>query len=88
MNKFKVKIPTDNKQNIEKEATTKLFVDQAESSTVEKLNKTEKPSMSFTVPLNKYELELLRNAAAKQDRSMRYISRQLLVKSLLELDLN
>ena len=46
------------------------------------LNKEDKPLKSFTVPLNDFELDLLRRAAKKDDRSQRYIARQLLVKAL------
>ena len=42
-----------------------------------------KAEKSFTVPVNDYELELLRKVADKNDRSMRKESRRLLVKALL-----
>ena len=48
------------------------------------LNPDEKPSQSFTTPVNAYELDLLRRVSEKNDRSMRKESRRLLVKMLLE----
>ena len=42
----------------------------------------EKPNKSFTVPLNESELELLRRAAKKDNRSQRYIARLLLVEAM------
>ncbi len=37
---------------------------------------------TFTVPLNDYEIELLQKASEQQDRSMRKVSRRLLVDKL------
>ena len=57
---------------------------QGASSHSTALNPDEKPSQSFTIPMNAYELDLLRRVSEKQDRSMRKESRRLLVKMLLD----
>lgn len=64
------------------DAKSEMFGNQAEM-TASKNNKADK---SFTVPLNDYELELLRQYAENEDRSMRYVSRKLL-REILELKL-
>jgi hypothetical protein len=46
----------------------------------------DKADKSFTVPLNDYELELLRQYAEQEERSMRFVSRKLL-REILELKL-
>ena len=43
---------------------------------------SDKPKRSFTVPMNDYELDLLRELAEKEDRSQRWIARKMLVGSL------
>ncbi len=48
------------------------------------LDPNAKPTRSFTVPLNDYEIELLKKVAEDQDRSMRKVSRRLLVAALLK----
>lgn len=44
--------------------------------------KDDKPGRSFTVPLNDYELDLLRQLAELEDRSQRWIARKTLVSAL------
>lgn len=44
--------------------------------------KDDKPGRSFTVPLNDYELDLLRQLAELEDRSQRWIARKTLVGAL------
>ena len=44
--------------------------------------KEDKPNRSFTVPLNDYELDLLRQLAEQEDRSQRWIARKTLVSAL------
>lgn len=44
--------------------------------------KNDKPTRGFNVPLNDYELELLRKVCAQYDRSARKITRRLLVEAL------
>lgn len=46
--------------------------------------KKEKPNKGFTVPLNNYELGLLRLLQQNEERSMRVIARRLFVKALAE----
>ena len=62
---------------------SELFANQAEQKT-EKIGKADK---SFTVPVNNYELEMLRRYAQQEERSMRFVSRKLL-REILELKLN
>ena len=44
--------------------------------------KEDKPNRSFTVPLNDYELDLLRQLADQEDRSQRWMARKTLVSAL------
>ena len=90
MSKFRVNKPlthTGHEQDIRIQA----FAKGAEEHVIEdtKLNPKDKPTKSFTIPLNEYELLMLQKLSAIKDRSQRYISRQLLVKALEnELNLN
>jgi hypothetical protein len=84
MNSFRVSKPLSNidKKN---DKEIKRFGDDAERHEVKKSSEylmDEKPQKSFTIPLNDYELDLLRRASQKDDRSQRYMSRTLLVKAL------
>ena len=83
MTKFRVSKPLsvlDNEQNIK----LQNFTGGADKHRVEdlNLNPKAKPSKSFTVPLNEYELLLLQQLSQNLDRSQRYTSRMLLVKAL------
>ena len=46
------------------------------------LDRVARPTRSFTVPMNEYELNLLKQIAENEDRSQRYISRKLLLKAM------
>lgn len=85
MNKFRVNKPISDIQNTQ-ETELQKFKAGAElrEQDFATLNKEEKPSKSFTVPLNDYELDLLRLAAKKDSRSQRYIARRLLVIAMTE----
>lgn len=85
MNKFRVNKPVTNLQG-NQEIELQHFKEGAERRETNKtsLNKDGKPLKSFTIPLNEYELELLRQSAKKDNRSQRYIARLLLVKSMRE----
>ena len=88
MNKFRVNKPLSDLNN---EQTIKMqnFADGANEHKVESKNLSPhaKTNKAFTVPLNEYELSLLRQLARNLERSQRYISRKLLVKAL-ETELN
>lgn len=62
------------------EAKAEVFGSAANSTN--KLDPNAEPTKSFTVPLNEYELELLRLVADKEDRSMRKVGRRLLADAL------
>ena len=85
MNKFRVTTPVSKIKNNQKEEMKRFTeeADQHEVSRIE-LNKTDKPTKSFTIPVNDFELDLLRRAAKKDNRSQRYIGRLLLVKAMQE----
>ncbi len=80
---FRVK-KSELKDNNSKEIKSKIFADGAYTSETTSVDKNEKPGHSFTVPLNTYELELLRKVGEQEDRSMRYMSRKLMVKAMNE----
>lgn len=87
MSKFKVQKPFK-QQDLEQEIKTQAFAKGAENHSTEELAPNAKPTRSFTVPMNDYEIEMLKVVAKKFDRSQRYISRQFLIKALKqELDL-
>ncbi len=69
--------------NPKKEADKKAFLNASETHD-STLDPNAKPTRSFTVPLNDYEIELLKSIAEQQDRSMRKVSRRLLVAALLK----
>ena len=79
-NKFRIKQNISN--NASEEAKATIFAEGAEKNITASLDVNEKPKQSFTVPLNSYELELLRKVSEKEDRSMRYMSRKLLVEGM------
>ncbi|MDC0865287.1 hypothetical protein OAP56_05005 [Rickettsiaceae bacterium] len=84
MNKFRVKKPVS---EIKKDKATdaERFIEAGESHDIQHLaptKKEEKPSKSFTIPLNNFELDLLRKSAKKDNRSQRYIARLLLVEAM------
>jgi hypothetical protein len=85
MNKFRVTKPISN-INTEKEEEIKRFSEAADSHeiSISMPGNDDKPQKSFTIPLNDYELNLLRLAAKKDNRSQRYIARKLLVKAIEE----
>ncbi len=78
--KFRVSssLPVDK----EKDAKSEVFGNKAEIT----VSLNDKADKSFTVPLNDYELELLRQYAEQEERSMRFVSRKLL-REILELKL-
>ena len=84
MSQFRVKKPISNldtKRSVELEK----FTEDADIHAINNnraINRTAKPTKSFTVPLNEYELGLLQQLAKNLDRSQRYMSRKLLVKIL------
>jgi hypothetical protein len=83
MSQFRVKKPISNldtKRSVELEKFTKDADIHAINN--RPINRTAKPTKSFTVPLNEYELGLLQQLAKNLDRSQRYMSRKLLVKIL------
>lgn len=88
MSQFRVKQPLL-KLNAKKAIDLEAFTDNAETHVAQKvdIDINAKPTRSFTVPLNEYELGLLKQLAKQKDRSQRYISRKLLVK-ILEQELN
>jgi hypothetical protein len=88
MNKFRVKKPMAN-LDAKKAIGLDAFTNNAETHTANKvdIDINAKPTRSFTVPLNEYELGLLKQISNQLDRSQRYISRKLLVK-VLEQELN
>jgi hypothetical protein len=77
------------KLDVKKAIGLQTFTDNAETHIANKvdIDINAKPTRSFTVPLNEYELSLLKQIAKQLDRSQRYISRKLLVK-ILEQELN
>ena len=79
-NKFRIKQNISN--NASEDAKANIFAEGAETNITVSLDVNEKPKQSFTVPLNSYELELLRKVSEKEDRSMRYMSRKLLVEEM------
>jgi hypothetical protein len=81
-NKFRVSNKIDS--DVRTEASSEVFSSGADKSKVDIMSNEQnaKPSRSFTVPLNSYELELLKKVSEKYDRSMRYVSRKLLTKAL------
>ena len=85
MNKFRVTTPVSKIKNNQKEEVKRFTeaADRHEVSSIE-LNKADKPTKSFTIPVNDFELDLLRKAAKKDNRSQRYIGRLLLVKAMQE----
>lgn len=88
MSQFRVKQPMS-KLDVKKAIDLQTFTDNAETHIANKvdIDINAKPTRSFTVPLNEYELSLLKQIAKQLDRSQRYISRKLLVK-ILEQELN
>ena len=82
MNKFRINKPVSSFDE-EKEVELQRFSDGADNhEIIAKLDKSSKPNKSFTIPINEYELDMLRKAAKKDDRSQRYIARKLLIESL------
>jgi hypothetical protein len=83
MNKFRVNKPLST-INTNQEMEVKKFGAGAElrEQNQVSLNMEAKPLKSFTIPFNDYELDLLRRAAKKDNRSQRYIARLLLVKAM------
>jgi hypothetical protein len=83
MNKFRVNKPLSD-FNSEQNIKIQNFVDGADEHKIEgkNLNPKAKPTKSFTVPLNEYELSLLQQLSQNLDRSQRYTSRMILVKAL------
>jgi hypothetical protein len=82
MSNFRIKTPLSNKKSMDQKEEE--FTDGADNHTINKilLDKKTKPTKSFTVPLNDYELGLLRQLALRLDRSQRYVARKVLVKTL------
>lgn len=85
MSNFRVTKPVSG-LNSNQEIEVERFAEGAEHHEVDSvlLKKTEKPLKSFTIPLNDFELDLLRRAAKKDNRSQRYIARLLLVQAMHE----
>ncbi len=85
MSNFKIKKPLPNFNN-KKEVKLNNFSQGADTHEVLDigLDRKAKPNKSFTVPLNEYELSLLRKVSQKAERSQRYMCRKLLVKTLEE----
>lgn len=85
MSNFRVNKPLSEK-GLKQDIELQYFSKGAEQHEVQslELNKKEKAQRSFTIPLNDYELALLRQVAKKDDRSQRYMARMLLVKALKE----
>ena len=83
MNKFRVNKPVSD-VSVDRESELQRFKEGAILREQDLLTTTndEKPAKSFTIPLNDSELDLLRNAAKKDNRSQRYIARKLLVIAL------
>ena len=59
------------------------FIQGANTHTI-KLNPNEKPTRSFTIPVNDFDLDLLKRVADKNNRSMRKEARKLLIEALLK----
>lgn len=78
--KFRVKKTSVPLLGKEVEAKVEMFGDAA--NTTNKLDPNAPPTKSFTVPMNEYEIELLRAQAEREDRSMRKVARKLLVDAL------
>ena len=55
------------------------------NSTLENLNPSEKAKQTFTVPINEYDLTILRLLKDIEDRSQRKIAERLFSKALREL---
>ena len=90
MSKFKIKTPLINKINeTEIEIKAESFGKDSEFHVVDqgKYDPKSKPDKSFTIPLNSYELLLLRKVAKKFERSQRYLARKLLTQALEEQEL-
>lgn len=85
MSKFKVTRPI-NSFNTDTSIKVQSFAAGAENHSVIniKLDPNAKAGKSFTIPLNEYELSILKNVANKLDRSQRYVARRYLVKALLQ----
>lgn len=91
MPKFKIKTPLVSKVNeSEVEIKSERFGNDSENHSVnsDRYDPKSKPDKSFTIPLNSYELFLLRKIAKKLDRSQRYMARKLLVQALGMQDIN
>jgi hypothetical protein len=88
MSHFRVQKPLS-QSNAKKASDLQKFTNDAETHSInkEQIDISAKPTRSFTVPLNEYELGLLQQLAKKLDRSQRYMARKLLVK-MLEDELN
>ena len=72
-----------NPESLKKKANA--FISGADShATRTALDPDAKPTKTFTVPMNDYEIDLLRQVAAKNDRSMRKESRRIIVNALLK----
>ncbi|WP_157668048.1 hypothetical protein [Rickettsia gravesii] len=85
MSKFKVTKPI-NYFNTDTNIKVQSFASGADSHSVSnfELDKHAKATKSFTIPLNEYELAVLKTVASKLDRSQRYVARRFLIKALLE----
>jgi hypothetical protein len=90
MSNFRVNKPISCIESTDKKDVNK-FAKGAEthSINVEEFEIDAKPNRSFTVPMNDYELNLLKQIAKKEDRSQRYMARKLMLEAMKqELDIN
>jgi len=83
MSNFRVSKPLSNIDS-NKEKDIHKFTKGADNHSVDvtALERAAKPTKSFTVPMNEYELSLLKQIAENEDRSQRYMSRKLLLKAM------
>jgi hypothetical protein len=83
-NKFRIKAPMS-QVGIDKSTEIEQFAKAGEKRDPYYSNivtEKEKLTKSFTIPLNENELDMLRRSAQKDNRSQRYIARQLLVDAM------
>jgi hypothetical protein len=83
MSNFRVNKPLSNMDSNKKQ-DIKNFTKGADNHSIDitTLDRAARPTRSFTVPMNEYELNLLKQIAENEDRSQRYISRKLLLKAM------
>jgi len=83
MSNFRVSKPISN-IDANQEKAIKTFTDGADNHSIDitELERTARATRSFTVPMNEYELRLLKQIADNEDRSQRYISRKLLLQAM------